>query len=321
MFDTRDPGHLAKWRPGALPRRKPAATLVSLGILISLAVAACGSTSGSAASNASSTSSTSTKASGLLGKVESSHSLSIAMSAFAPQDFQNKSGTWTGYDVDILRGFAKTLGAKLKINAMPFSASIQAVSSKRDDITIDVYYKKSRAKVVSFSRPMLNYNDAIAVRASKPEVSAPTVAALTGKSIAVVTGSAEVPEAKAVPKAHVVQYNNINDSFLALSSGRVAADIQPDVDISWSKRKDSSLDIKLLGPVPTSIAPPIQSLRGYYGVPKGSYSSGFLTKLNAYLKKISCNGTEQSILNNYGMSNPVYLKGICSAPSVYSGTS
>lgn len=255
---------------------------------------------------------------GLLGKVESSHQLTIAMSAFAPEDYQNSSGAWTGYDPAILSGFAKTLGAKLVINPIPFAASVEAVATHRDDITVDIYYTAKRAKVIAFSRPMLNYNDVVAVNRSHPQVTQDTVADLTGKKIAVVVGSEEVGEAQKTPHATIKQYSNIEESFLALASGRVAADYQPDVDVSWAIHKNPALNVKILGPMPASLAPPITSLRGYYGVPKGSYGGPFLAKLNAYLKKIACNGTEQTMLNKFGMTSPIYLNGICSAPNAYS---
>jgi polar amino acid transport system substrate-binding protein len=241
------------------------------------------------------------------------------MSAYAPEDYQNSAGKWTGFDPVILSAFAKTLGAKLVVDAIPFSASVEAVATHRADITIDIYYTKTRAKVIAFSRPMLNYDDVVAVNKTHPQVTKDSVRALTGKNIAVVTGSEEVSEANNTPKAHVIQYSNIEESFLALSSGRVAADYQPDTDVSWAIHKNPSLNIKILGPMPKSLAPPIASLRGYYGVPKGSYGKEFLQKLDAYLKKIECNGTEQKMIDPFGMQNSVYLAGLCKAPNVYAG--
>lgn len=286
-------------------------------------IAGCGTaaspgnqSTGSAKSASGSSANTNT----LLGKIESTHKLIIAESAFAPQDFQDpNTKKWTGYDVDILKGFAKTLGAKLVVDALPFASAITAVADKRADITIDIYYNKKRAKVLSFSRPMLNYNDAVAVNSQNPAITTDSVAALKGKKIAVVTGSAEVAEAKAIPSAQITYFGSVAESFLALSNGRVAADLEPDTDVAWSKKKNPSLHIKILGPVPQSISPPIQSLRGYYGVPKGQYSASFLNKLNAYLKKIASNGQEQKILNTYGMTSSVFLKGIAKAPNTYSG--
>ncbi|NNN14724.1 MAG: amino acid ABC transporter substrate-binding protein [Acidimicrobiaceae bacterium] len=254
-----------------------------------------------------------------MAKVESTHQLVIAMSAFAPEDYQSASGQWAGYDPAILSGFAKTLGAKLVIDAIPFAASVEAVATHRADITVDIYYTKQRAQVISFSRPMLNYNDVVAVSKTNSQVKQDTVSALTGKRIAVVTGSEEVGEANKTPNATVKQYSNIEESFLALSSGRVAADYQPDVDVSWAIHQNPSLNVKILGAVPSSLAPPVASLRGYYGVPKGSYGKQFLAALDSYLKKIECNGTEQKMLDNFGMNSPIYLQGLCSAGNTYAG--
>lgn len=256
----------------------------------------------------------------LLAKVESTHQLSIAESAFAPEDFQDPTTKqWTGYDIDILRGFAKSLGATLSIDALPFAASIQAVADKRADLTIDIYWTAERAKVIDYSRPMLNYDDVVAVNGTNPTVSGTTVADLSGKKIAVVIGSGEVAEATAVPNAQVTQYNSVGESFLALSSGRVDADFEPDIDVPWAQHSNPSLNIKILGPVPASISPPLASLRGYYGVPKGKYSARFLQKLNAYLQRIACNGQEQQMIDKYGMTSSVFLAGICTAPNTYSG--
>lgn len=257
----------------------------------------------------------------LLAKIEQTHTLSMAASAFAPQDFQDPTTKqWTGYDIGILKGFAKTLGAKLKVDSLPFAASIQAVASRRDDLTIDIYYTKKRAKVIAYSRPMLNYVDVVAVNSGSPAVTKDTVAALSGKRIAGVTGSAEVAEIKNIPNVKAKLYNSVAESFLALSSGRVAADFQPDADVEWATHKNPSLKIKILGPVPSKIAPPIASLRGYYGVPRGAYGQRLLAKLNAYLKKIECGGQEQKILDRYGLTNKLFLKGICTASNTYTGS-
>lgn len=297
---------------------------VMIGAVSVLALTGCGAkstTGGGSAGNGSggnqTTSSSNTNT--LLGKVKSTHTLTIAESAYAPEDFQDpKTKKWTGYDIDILRGFAKTLGATLKVDSMPFASSIQAVGSKRADITIDIYYSKKRAKVLSFSRPMLNYADVVAVNSKKPTVSAPTVAALKGKKIAVVQGSAEVAEAQKIPNAQIKTYSTVAESFLALSQGRVDADLQPSTDPAWAVHKNPNLKVKILGDVPSSISPSIKSLRGYYGVPKGTYSQSFRKQLNTYLKKIASDGTEQKILDKYGLKSSVFLKGIAQAPNSYS---
>lgn len=276
--------------------------------------AGSGSSASQSSGSASAPSSSQAPKNDLLAKVMKTHQVRLAESAFAPEDFQDpQTKQWTGFDIYILKGFAQSLGAKLVIDPMSFASSIQAVASKRDALTIDIYKNAKRAKVLDFSRPMLNYNDVVAVRAKNPKVQSATISALTGKTIGAVIGSAEVAEVKKVPKVHKKLFNTVAESFLALSSGRIAADFQPGADVEWAIHKNPSLGIKLLGPVPKSIAPPIKNLRGYYGVPKGSYSTRFLAKLNTYLKKIECNGQEQKIIAKFGFTNKVFLKGLCSA--------
>lgn len=158
---------------------------------------------------------------------------------------------------------------------------------------------------------MLNYYDGVAVNEKHPSVHAATVKALKGKSIAVTTGSAEVAEAKKVPNGHVTQYSNTEETFLALSQGRVDADFQPAIDVSYAKKKNPNLNVKLLGPMPSSISPPPASLRGYYGLPKGAYGHDLKLKLDAFLRHITCDGAEQKILNHYGMTQRSYLKALC----------
>ena len=68
------------------------------GVTLCLLAAGCGTTSASQST--------------LLGQVKSSHQLVLAVSAYAPEDFQSPSThQWTGYDINILDGFPKTLGA------------------------------------------------------------------------------------------------------------------------------------------------------------------------------------------------------------------
>lgn len=279
----------------------------------SMLLAGCGSAAPAASS---------TTQNDLLAKVMQTHELVIAESAFAPQDFQDPSThQWTGYDVSILKGFAKSIGVKLKIDALPFASAIQAVADKRADITIDIYWNSDRAKELSFSRPMLNYDDVVEVNSRNPTIASDTLSALKGKTIAVVVGSAEVAEADAVPNANVKNYNTVAEAFGAVSNGNVDATFQPSTDGPWAVEQNPQLHIKILGAVPSTIAPPIASLRGYFAVPKGSYSKRFLAKLDAYLKQIECSGQEQQILDKYNLKSTVFLQGICTAPNVYAGGS
>lgn len=66
-------------------------------------------------------------------------------------------------DIAILTKFAQSIGVTLKVNPMQFSASIQGVSSKRYDITANIYKTPTREKAIQFSEPVIWYQEGIIV--------------------------------------------------------------------------------------------------------------------------------------------------------------
>lgn len=248
----------------------------------------------------------------LLDKVKGGE-LKLAFTAFEPQSFQSATGEWTGYDIDILEGFAETLDAELVVEQLPFDASIQAVSSKRADITIDIFWTAERAEAIDFSRPMLNYRDVVIVRKSNPLATEATLEGMAGKKIGATAGAVGEKEARATPDAEVVTYGEYADKLLALKQGRVDAIYTTNTNAAVAMT-DPNNDLEYLGPVPDEVAAPIETVRGYYGVAKGEYSASFLEELNAYLKEITCNGELQTILDDYDLTQDVWLMGLCEAP-------
>lgn len=124
-------------------RRRRKLGVVGLAVAGSLALTACGGAAG--ASNHHHRHINKSNATGALAQVYKTHQLPVAISAFAPQDYQNNKGKWIGYDPAILRKFAKSIGATLKIDSVPFASAIEAVKTHRDDLTIDIYKNPTRA--------------------------------------------------------------------------------------------------------------------------------------------------------------------------------
>jgi ABC-type amino acid transport substrate-binding protein len=277
-------------------RRQMSAAVLAVTVLSSLT--ACGSSSDGGG------------AEGQLGKVMDAKELTVAVAEFKPFAYQDTNQSWTGYDIDIMRGFAKSLGVKFKVQGMAFDASLQAVTTKRADTTMDISYTKERAKVLSFSRPMLAYKDVLVVNASSPRAS--STSNLSGKKIGAISGTVGEGEAKAIPGAKAVVFSQESDLNLAVKQGRVDAGLLNSTSVV-------APGLKRLGTVPDSVAPPAEETAGRFGLPKGKYSKALLVKLNAYLKKIACDGTEKKILAKYDLTQPEFLEGICEAPETVSG--
>jgi polar amino acid transport system substrate-binding protein len=248
----------------------------------------------------------------LLTKVQKTHVLSVALASFPPLEYQDpKTQQWTGVDIDLLNKFASSLGAKLAIHSMAFPASIQSVASKRDDITANIFKTPDRQRVLSFSDPVIKYVDGVIVNSQNPQVKAATVNDLQGKSIATCNGCAEQPYVAKVPGATNKGYDSVNETFLALSAGRVDADFQPVMFAQWAVHENPSLHIKVLGAIPVAVTGKgNQAPAGYYGVAQGPYSKRFLDKLNAFLSKERSDGDLTHILKKYGLNSQSYLRGI-----------
>jgi ABC-type amino acid transport substrate-binding protein len=241
--------------------------------------------------------------------------LRMAVFSGPPQSYQAPDGTWTGYDIDILTGFAETLNAKPEFVALPFDATLEAVQSQRADVTMGIYWNEKRARAMDFSRPMGNFVDGVAVRASDPLVTDASFAGLDGKNVGAIAGTIYVDQAEQIPGANVVKFSGEPDLLSALKQGRIDAALNSSVAIStWAA--NASNDVELLGPVPLADPVPLELLRGYFAVQKGEYSATFLAKLNEYLQTISCDGTLEEIMAKYDVTDPIFFEGLCEASDV-----
>lgn len=290
-------------RSGSAPLRRGA--IAGLLLVIGIFMSACGGGAPTSSTGGEGT---------LLERVEGKE-LRMAIFAGPPQAFQSADGSWTGYDVDILTGFAETLKAKPVFVPLPFDGTLEAVQSKRADVSMDIYWNEKRAAAMDFSRPMGNFVDGVAVRASNPLVSEATFEGLKGKSIGVIAGTIYVDEAGKIPGANVVKFSGEPDLLAALKQGRVDATLNSSVAIAtWGAK--SANDVKFLGRTPSEKPAPIETLRGYFAVAKGTYSDTFREKLNAYIKKMSCDGSLQKIMAKYDITDASFFDGLCEASDV-----
>ncbi len=303
--------------------RRPLLGFAAVGLALGLTACAAGSapsggTHSAATSAASGATKTSTPAAAggggttLLQKVQSTRKLTVALAPFAPLEFQSKkTKQWEGFDISMLGAFAHSLGAHLSIQALPFAATIQAVSVHRADITANIFKTAKRAKIVAFSKPVLNYVDGVIVNAQHPQVTTDSVSALSGKRIGTCRGCAEQAFVPKIPHATNVSFSTAEESFLAVSTGRVAAAFQPVMYAQYDMHQNPSLHLKVLGAIPRSAAGAAQKPQGFYAVAKGTYSKTFLTKLNAFLAKSCKSGKTKSYLTHYALTGSSYLSGIC----------
>ncbi|MFN6991886.1 MAG: transporter substrate-binding domain-containing protein, partial [Fervidobacterium sp.] len=84
---------------------------------------------------------------------------------FPPFEFVDEKNQVVGFDIDIANELAKRLGVKVEIVNLPFDSLIPALQQGKVDIIIaGMTITEERAKVVDFSKPYFEANQAIVVR-------------------------------------------------------------------------------------------------------------------------------------------------------------
>ncbi|RWL48517.1 MAG: amino acid ABC transporter substrate-binding protein [Mesorhizobium sp.] len=159
-----------------------------------------------------------------------------------PFEYKNESGTFEGFEVDIVNEAAKRIGMTTDIADLGFQALFAAVSSKRIDVAISsITITPERLKTLSFSQP---YYDSDMGIATKTDSAISKEADLKGKVVGVLSGSTGETWVKDHQAADgfsdVKGYDTQQNLLLDLSAGRVDAAVSdiPGMQYSFQKMKD-----------------------------------------------------------------------------------
>lgn len=155
--------------------------------------------------------------------------LTLGTSAdFPPYEFHkviDGKDTIVGFDIDIAKDIASSMGAELVIKDLPFDSLLNELSSGRVDMVISgLSPTPERAKAVGLSDIYYKAEQAVVVReADKNKFS--TMDSLKGAKIGIQTGSIQEDIAKGIEGAKLTSLAKISDIVLQLQSNRVDASI------------------------------------------------------------------------------------------------
>ena len=143
--------------------------------------------------------------------------------AFVPFEFK-QGDKYVGFDIDLWDAIAKDMGVSYKLQPMDFNGIIPGLQTKNIDAALaGITIKEERQKVVDFSDPY--YESGISIlTTTKNAATIKTVKDLADKDVAVKTGTVGVDFLKKEqPLAKLKLFPNIDNAFLDLATGRVAA--------------------------------------------------------------------------------------------------
>lgn len=219
-----------------------------------------------------------------------SGTLTVGMNLqFKPQMYLDGQGKPAGYDVDLLKRLASSLGVKLDIQNLDFNGLIPGLQSKKFDmVSVGLNATPERKKVIDFSRGYMPYAQVLAV--PKGDTTAPTVDGYNqdGKTITALQGStAETLAKKLFPKAEVKGLSDQTAAFLEVATGRADGIVVEDYLLSQFDRSNAGKLKKAEFPKPLEVQ------YGSWAVQKGN--TAYVDYLNQFLCKEQTAGSLGSL--------------------------
>ena len=137
-----------------------------------------------------------------------------------------KNGTYAGYDIEIIVGFAREYGYKIEFKDAMFSGVLSGVSSGTFDMGAAGFtITDERKESVDFSDVYHTEDLVLVVKQQKSSNANVTkLSDLSGKKIGIVTGSIQAVLMPAlVPDAIYMEFNSVPDLIVALGSKKIDA--------------------------------------------------------------------------------------------------
>lgn len=163
--------------------------------------------------------------SNLFATIQSRGTLRIAtVGGNPPYSSLGTDGQPTGYDVDIGKALAESLGVKPEFMIVDVPGRIAALQTGRADVTIANFTATTqRSTVVAFSRPYVVVGSVFLALNDSPVQTVEQLNDAKYKVAYARGATSEQTTASVVPKTEKLRFDANNDGFLALQSGQADA--------------------------------------------------------------------------------------------------
>lgn len=165
---------------------------------------------------------------------------------YPPFEYVDEEGNPTGFNVELLRAIAETMGLTLEITAGPWKEIRDSLERGTLDMVSGMYYSPERDAKVDFSVPFILVHESMFVRETSPF---DEITDLWDREIIVQSGDIMhdyVLGNRITQK--IVEVNNTLDGIRLLASGRHDAALLPKLQGQYFLRKYDIANIKAAGP-------------------------------------------------------------------------
>ncbi len=222
--------------------------------------------------------------------IKNKGTLVIGITVFEPMDYQDSSGEWIGFDADLAKAFAESLGVRAEFQIIDWNNKVFELNGK----TIDAVWNGMTLtdEVTSAMECSTAYcnNAQIVVVPKESEAQYQTVESLSSLTFAVESGSAGMEQAAALGLSYI-EVEDQATALLEVSSGTADAAIIDSLMAGAMIGENTSYSA-------LTCTVSLNSEEYGVGFRKGSDLAGLL---NDFLKEQYADGKLQTLAETYGV--------------------
>ena len=217
----------------------------------------------------------------------------VGITEYAPMDFKDENGNWTGFDAELATLFAKDLGVEIEFFVIAdWGKKFVELETKQIDVIWNgMTISDDVLNNTSCSVPYVLNAQVIVMKADKI-AQYPDVASMKNLSVAVENDSAGEAAAKEAGFTNLIEVQYQDNALMEVAAGTADACV---IDITMANNMTGA------GTSYADLGKSISLTEEEYGVGfrKGS---DVTAKLNEFLSKLMKDGTLQALADKYGLT-------------------
>ena len=217
----------------------------------------------------------------------------IGITDYAPMDYKDENGNWTGFDAEFAMLFAQELGVECEFYEIAdWGKKFMELDTKQIDAVWNGMTITDEATLNSSVSDPYVINAQVVVMKADIVSDYDYMESLTGLTIAVESGSAGEDAANGISGAKVVPLQTQSAALLEVKAGTADACV---IDITMAYAMTGE------GTDYADLAPGLSLTEELYGV-SFRKDSDLTPKFNEFMAKLKQNGTLQALADKYGLT-------------------
>ena len=156
--------------------------------------------------------------------VKAKGTLVVGVTVFEPMDYQNESGEWVGFDAELAKAFAESLGVKAEFQIIDWNNKVFELNGKTIDVVWNGMTLTDDVKSsMECSNAYCNNAQVVVLPADKADLY-PTIESMQDLTFAVELGSAGMEQAEALG-LNYIEVEDQATALLEISAGTADAAI------------------------------------------------------------------------------------------------